>query len=420
MKQINPQNPAPRRTRALVSILGTTQMHLRNPFIVALWSAVFPGLGHLLLSKYITGFFLFGWEIAINLESHLNQSIFYSFTGNFNMAKQVLDTRWLLFYIPTYLFAIWDSYRTTVDLNNLFVLAAREDAGIKPFTAHPLGCNYLDKSSPWAAAAWSVILPGVGQLIIHRIVVAFFMLIWWIVVAYFSSLLPAIHFTMMGQFDYAKAVANPQWLLDIPSLYFFAIYDAFTNTVESNKLFDWEQAKFLKKEYQNRLFPMPFERNLKRGGKMYIVSTFEHTIKLETAVTAIEMKGIPKEDILAVPMDKKNEDRVIFDQTHYSDSLSMLDLPIILAVLFALLGLIYGFVLDWGPVIWALIGTVFGAGVGMLIKLYTMKKHRKKQMAETPEVVLLITCRENQVDMVTDTLWANSALGVSRLKLGDD
>jgi hypothetical protein len=262
--------------------------------------------------------------------------------------------------------------------------------------------------------------PGAGQLIIPRILVAFFILIWWILIIYLSSALPAVHFTMLGQFDHARAIADHQWLLNIPSIYFFAMYDSYVNAVESNKLFDWEQAKFLKKEYQCKFFPMPFNEKQKQGGKMYIVSTFDHSIRLETAITAIEMKGIPKEDILAVPLNKSKEDRMLFDQMNYSDNLSMLDLAMILATTFALFGLIYGFLLYWGPVIWALIGTVFGAGVGVLIKLWITRGHLKKQATQHPSVVLLVSCKENQMNMVQDTLWSNFAPGVSKLNFADE
>jgi len=417
VNQSGQRMPYTRRKRAYVSIWGTTQMHLRSPFIVALWSAIFPGLGHLLLSKYIRGFILFIWEIVINLASHLNLAIFYTFLGRFEEAKMVVDTRWLLLYIPTYLFAFWDSYRTAVDLNNHFILAAREDAPVQPFVMHALGINYLDRSSPWVAFFWSLISPGVGQLIIHRIVVAFFLLAGWIVVVYFSRALPAIHFTLQGQFDMARNVVNPQWLLNLPSVYFFAMYDAYVNTVESNKLFEWEQSKFLKRAYQDHSFPMPVG---KEGKHMYIVSNFEHTIKLETAMTAIEMKGVPRENILAVPLDKRSEDRMLFDRMHSSDSLSMLDLPMITTSIFALFGLIYGFILDWGPIVWALIGTLFGFCVGLAVKLISTRRRKKKQRGAEPEVVLLIACEAEQMDMVQETLWAYSALGVAKLSLQDD
>ncbi|MGO4268461.1 hypothetical protein AB4Z22_01220 [Paenibacillus sp. TAF58] len=106
----------PRRQIAFVSVLGITQLHLRNPFIIVWWSAAFPGFGHLLLSKYIRGFILIGWEMLINSQMHLNEAIVYTFTGQFERANEVLNIRWMSLYVPVYLFAIYDSYRTTVDI----------------------------------------------------------------------------------------------------------------------------------------------------------------------------------------------------------------------------------------------------------------------------------------------------------------
>ncbi len=401
-----------------MSVLGTSQLHLRNPVIIAFWAAIFPGLGHLLLSRYIVGIILFSWEVFINLMSHLNLSIYYTFTGQFELAKSVLDKQWLLLYIPTYLFGIWDCYRSTVDLNLQYVLAAREDTPLKPFIMNALGINQLDRCAPWSAAVWSMISPGVGQLMIRRIVTAFFLLGWWIVVAYESKLLPSIHYTLLGQFDLAKEVADKQWILNIPSIFFFGLYDAYTNAVESNKLFDWEQARFLKNEYQSKNFRMPFHIGEKRECGMYIVSNFEHTIHLEAAVSTLQKRNIPKDSILAVPLDRQDDDRMLFDRTHASDRLSLIDMPVILAALFSLLGLIYGFLLYWGPVLWALIGTGTGFGVGLVIKLLMVKRNQKsKKVYKSTEVVLLVECRDNQSDMVQDILWSHGALGVSALTL---
>ncbi len=406
----------PRRKKALVSIWGTTQLHLRSPIVIGFWSAIFPGMGHMLLGKYIRGFILFAWEVAINLLSSLNMAIFYTFTFRFEEAKQVLDLRWLMLYIPTYLFAIWDSSRVAASLNNQFLLAAREDEMVKPFVLHPLGMNYLDKSVPWTAAFWSALSTGAGQLISHRIVVAFFLLGWWVAVVCCSNVLTAIHMTAYGQFEQAKGIVNIQWLLNVPSIFFFGIYDAYVNAVESNKLFEWEQDKFLKNNYQSASFSMPLVRQ--KDCNMYIVSTFEQTLKIETAITAIEMKGVPRENIFAVPMDKQNEDRMLFDRMHSSDSLSMFDVPMILAALFALFGLIYGFLLEWGPILWALIGTGFGFFLGLGIKLITTKRKNKKQKGKQPEVVLIISCKDEQLQMVQDTLWAYSATGVAKVGAG--
>lgn len=235
-------------------------MHLRSPIVVGFWSAIFPGMGHMMLSLYIRGCILFVWEVVVNLNSHLNLAIFYTFTGQYEAAKSVLDIRWFLFYIPVYLFAIWDSYRIAVKLNNHFILAAREDVPLTSFILHPLGISYFDRASPSMAVIWSVMTPGMGQFVNHRLVLAFFLIGWWGAILYFSRVLTAIHFTMYGMFEEAKQIVSIQWLLNIPSVYFFAIYDAYMDTVEGNKLFEWEQGKFLRSHYQTPSFPMPFKK----------------------------------------------------------------------------------------------------------------------------------------------------------------
>lgn len=254
-----------RRYIAYVSTLGTTQLHLRNPYVIAWWSLAFPGFGHLLLSKYIRGFLLFAWEVFLNYQAHINLAILYSFTGRLEMAKNVLDITWVMLYAPTFVFAVYDSYRTTIDLNLQYVLATREDAEVKMFNIGSYEINHLDKRVPWIAAAWSALMPGLGQIYIHRIPSAFFSMLCFIGMAYLSKLLPAIHYTLMGQFDlvkalYVKSLVDTHWLLNIPCLYFFAIYESYVNTVENNKLFDWEQTKFLKRDYQSKQFNMPFKK----------------------------------------------------------------------------------------------------------------------------------------------------------------
>ena len=407
-----------RRYIAYISTLGTTQLHLRNPFVIAWWSLAFPGLGHLLLSKYLRGYLLFIWELYVNTNAHINLAILYSFTGRFQMAKDVLDINWVLLYIPTYIFAVWDAYRTTVDLNHQYTLAAREDAEVKMFNIDPIEINYLDKRTPWNAAMWSTLMPGLGQVLIHRVPAALFIIISFIVIAQQSKMVSAFHYTLLGQFDYAKSIINPQWFLNLPSVWLSAVYDAYANTVSNNKLFDWEQTQFLKKNYENKNFKMPVGKMDGSGEHMYIVSTFDHSNYLELAITAIQMKGIAKENILGVSMDKRGEDRKLFDTIHSSDGLSLLDLPIILATLFCLFGSIYGFILTWGPVLWGLIGLFAGLSLGFIIKLITTKKYDNRQKkSKATEVVLIIECKENQLEMVKDLLWENHALGVRKLNL---
>lgn len=246
-----------RRQIAFVSLLGITQLHLRNPFIIAWWSAAFPGFGHLLLSKYFRGFMLIGWEMFINSQMHLNEAMVYTFTGQFDKVSDVLNIRWMSLYAPVYLFAIYDSYRTSVDMNHQFILAKRENAPIDTFTMTGMEMNYLDKRAPRLAVVWSLLMPGMGQLYTHRILNAFFVLGTWILFSYWSHLLEGIHYLLFGELARSVSVVNMHWILFLPSIYGFATYDSYVNTVEYNKLFNHEQANMLKANYQHPQFPFP-------------------------------------------------------------------------------------------------------------------------------------------------------------------
>lgn len=266
MRNYNPTNPLNpsrkvRKYKAHVSSLGTTQLHLRNPYIIAWWSAAFPGFGHLLLSKYLRGYALFIWEILVNNQAHINQAMVLSFTGNIDMAKEVLEPRWMIMYIPVYIFSIWDSYRTTVDMNRVFLLAERENADFNSYVIAGLEINYLDKRRPVNAVLWSIFTPGLGQLYIHRVVTAIFTMIFMIVFVYLSKILVAIQYLFLGDINQATQVLDPQWLLFMPSHYGFAIYDSYVNTVENNKLFESEQRKFLQDNYQHNRVKIPVSTN---------------------------------------------------------------------------------------------------------------------------------------------------------------
>lgn len=245
-----------RRFKAHVSVMGTTQLHLRNPYIIAWWSAAFPGFGHLLLSKYLRGYILFLWEILVNNMANINLAIIYSFTGRIELAKEVLDPKWMLLYLPVYLFAIWDSYRTTVDMNKIYLLAERENAKFNSYTIGATEINYLDKRRPVMAVLWSLFTPGLGQLYIHRVLTGAFTMAFMIVFIYFSNFLVAIHLLFLGEIRVATEVLNPQWFLFIPSHIGFSIYDSYVNTVENNKLFESEQRQFLKSNYQQHRVKM--------------------------------------------------------------------------------------------------------------------------------------------------------------------
>lgn len=252
-----------RRYKAHVSVLGTTQIHLRNPYIIGWWSAAFPGFGHLLLSKYLRGYVLFIWEVIVNINANINLAMIYSFQGNIDMAKEVLNTRWLLIYIPVYLFGIWDSYRTTVDMNKVYHLAEREEHRFNSFSIGAVEINYLDKRNPLMSIIWSLFVPGLGQLYIHRILTAFFVIIWSVIFFYYSHALEAFSLLFLGKVQEATSVLKIEWFLFFPSVYGFAAFDSYMNTVENNKLFEKEQRYYLRKNYQASSFHILKGRKVK-------------------------------------------------------------------------------------------------------------------------------------------------------------
>ncbi len=246
-----------RRPKGVVTPASINFIHLRTPWVIAWWSASYLGYAYMSLGSYVKGFILIFLEAFINVNSKLNLGILYSFTGQFELAKQVVDTNWLLFYGPIYIFSIWGGYGLAVDLNKYSILADRENSTMIPFKINTLEIAFLDKRKPWIAVAWSLLAPGLGHLYTHRVPTSFYTLAWWTFIAYKGNLLPCIHLTILGDFAGATMVADPLWLLFLPSIYVFSIYDAYVNTVEYNRLFEQEQKRFLIDNYQNTNFPVP-------------------------------------------------------------------------------------------------------------------------------------------------------------------
>ncbi|MBW7457400.1 hypothetical protein ACFOLF_18845 [Paenibacillus sepulcri] len=246
-----------RYVSAYISSYNVNFMHIRNPWVVAWWSAAYPGLGHMMLSKNITAFILILWESVVNYAAGINMAIFYSMTGQFELAVQALDTEWFLFYITAYLFSIWDVYKKTVQYNHDYVLSSAEGFNVISDNISFLERNNLAKRKPLMSLLWSILAPGLGHIYLNCLPSACIFIGWFMGVVYLSGILPAIHDSMEFHFAAAKADLNIQWFLNLPSLYTFVAYDAYVITVEYNRLFKKEQAAFFKQDYQDQLYDMP-------------------------------------------------------------------------------------------------------------------------------------------------------------------
>lgn len=150
---------------------------------------------------------------------------------------------------------------------------------------------------------------------------------------------------------------------------------------------------------------------------MYLVASFHYCLHTEIAIAKLEELGIKKEKIFAVPLELRGESRNIFDTIHHSDGVSMFDGGAILGTVCMVLGVIYGFILAWGPIIWGLIGLMGGFVAGFLLDLiFTKSKHSSARRNDVDgELFLLVQCDPHQAEQVRKTLWDHLALGVAVL-----
>ncbi len=250
-----------RRPKVYLTSFSLNGFHKKNPWVIAWWSLTFPGFGHLALGSMAKGIFVFIGESVLNQMAKINLAIIYSFTGEFEKAKEVLNTQWLLLYCGILVFAIWDSYRLTVEFNKLSVLADRENAPLTPTMIGAASLNAFEKRNPWVSMAWSLLGPGLGQLYNAETIKAIFLLLLSSTHIVASHSLQAIGYTAVGDFQQAKAVLDWQTFLNIPSFYVFAAWDAYADSSAINQLFDIEQAQYLRANFQDTNFkkPLPVE-----------------------------------------------------------------------------------------------------------------------------------------------------------------
>ncbi|MGF6952844.1 hypothetical protein QF028_005349 [Neobacillus sp. B4I6] len=152
---------------------------------------------------------------------------------------------------------------------------------------------------------------------------------------------------------------------------------------------------------------------------MQLFSTFESTSYLEMAISTLEKKGIIKENIFAVPLDNRTEERKILDSLHRSDGTSFVDIGMALATAFSVIGASIGFKLSWGPIYWGLISAFIGFVLGFAIRLFielVLKKKKRILRGKHSEVILIIDCEESQAELIENILWNHFALGVAKVK----
>jgi hypothetical protein len=152
---------------------------------------------------------------------------------------------------------------------------------------------------------------------------------------------------------------------------------------------------------------------------LQIFSTFEHSSYLELAITSLEKVGVKKESILAVPLINRVEERRLFDTLHRADGISLFDKGAAIGTAFSVVGASVGFILEWGPIYWGLIGAATGFILGFIIDYIIYKvvhKRNRVVKGKKSEVVLVVECQKELAEKVEEVLWEHLALGVAKLE----
>ncbi len=148
---------------------------------------------------------------------------------------------------------------------------------------------------------------------------------------------------------------------------------------------------------------------------MYIFSSYDQGAFLEIAIADLTRTGLTKKDILVVPMRRTTRKISVFDRMYRADGVSVLDGGALLGTLCMVLGVIFGSVLHWGPIIWGLIGLVFGALLGLALDWIVTTRNIKSAQRNNPIPVLLIVhCEEKQAETVEKILEEHHALALAR------
>jgi len=399
---------SPRYSKGKISVFGINSIYPRSPWIAAWWSASLPGFGHMFIGKYLYGFVLVIWELIVNSKAHINMAIALSFHGRFDEAREILNEDWALLYVGVYVYGIWDSYRCAVEINKSHRLSEVEDAPVTPSEVSFFDVTILDKKHPWLGIVWSIISPGLGQLYGGSTIIGTFVLGWWIFVCYKAVAIRSWLYSFLGDFNSAAAAIDWHWSLFLPSIYSFAIYQAYASVNENNTLFDVEQVRFLRARSDQLAQQHPVDD---RHNTVQIIATFEHSPFVEMAIHELEKLGVPPHQVVAMPVENLVADTNIIDSIHRVDGRSILDGAMMSASIFSVLGTIYGFVWYLGPIIWGLIGMVGGFLLGLAIEILFNKGKLRLTSHRKTEVIMKVTCQASLQHQLLHILKARKASG---------
>lgn len=97
--------------------------------------------------------------------------------------------------------------------------------------------------SPWAAMLWSVVLPGLGQLYNKDYLIGFLLIVLEFLVNMKSKLNIALIYSFNGDLNAAHHAVDYSWALFYPSIYGYALWQAFNAAKANNGKLDGREGE---------------------------------------------------------------------------------------------------------------------------------------------------------------------------------
>ncbi|MNO53970.1 hypothetical protein D3C76_444290 [compost metagenome] len=107
------------------------------------------------------------------------------------------------------------------------------------------GITSIHRRSPLMVAWWSASFPGFGHFLLNQYLRGTFLTLSEVIFNTLSHINEAIVFSLCGQFDQAKSVLEPRWVLGYLIIFLVALWDSYRLALYQNKLYqlaEMEQA----------------------------------------------------------------------------------------------------------------------------------------------------------------------------------
>lgn len=147
---------------------------------------------------------------------------------------------------------------------------------------------------------------------------------------------------------------------------------------------------------------------------MLVIGTFEHSIELEEALVVLEHNGISRTHILVVPMDTDSTPPSQYIGKSRDRLYKGIEVGMACATASSVIGISIGFVLTWGPIIWALIFALIGFAIAFGIFMLTNMNSHRHLPKKLPEITVIVQCLEDQSILVMETMWKYRVMTVGR------